>query len=343
MEKMAFFGGLAPVYGGGAATYDEGLPTFDGAIIALASGVAQAALGSTLDTYGRDASFEGSESYLSFTLGGAYAINEMYSFCLGLRYITGTKNIAGSIKNITATAANGADIVAVSQAVPDNEITDIELDLQQKGSGIGIITGFDVKPNEQFNIGFKYEYYTEMKYKNETDKAIAPTPIAPALAAYKDGEESKVTIPMMFSIGASYMPTELFKAELGIAYYMNSTVDWDNTPEGVTSTYEQSDYFDDGYEIGISGEYAIVPDKFKASLGYLYTFNGGKEEAQSDLDFHQPSNGLSLGGIYSATPTLDITLGYMLIKYGEKENEAETQTYNNTTHVIGFGVSCYKE
>ena len=196
-----------------------------------------------------------------------------------------------------------------------------------------------------------------MMYTNETDKLEAPAAIKPALEeSFKDGEESKVTVPMMLSLGASYMATEQFRGELGLTYYMNSSVDWDNTPDSLlpyleeNEKYKQEDYYDNGWEIGIAGEYTITPELLKASIGFLHTYNGGQEKAQEDLGFHIGSNSLCLGGVYTAKPELDLTLGYMFTKYteGEKtlyaDSVAETgkygnQTYNNTSHVIAIGVN----
>ena len=112
-DRWAGFFAFTVPAGGGELDYKDG----DARTVALAQGVAananfqlgNAGVPSTLfTTRSMPWSFEVKQStVLGFTLGGSFALNDMWSFAAGLRYATGTREFDG-----------GATISAITTASP---------------------------------------------------------------------------------------------------------------------------------------------------------------------------------------------------------------------------------
>lgn len=97
-DKVAFSFGFNPIGGGGSAMFEDGLPSFEKQIAILPPSLS--ASGLTTTEYSFDTEFEGKSTMYGMQLNASYAINEMISFSLGIRYIIAKNSYVGNMKNI---------------------------------------------------------------------------------------------------------------------------------------------------------------------------------------------------------------------------------------------------
>jgi long-chain fatty acid transport protein len=96
--SLALSLGVNPIGGGGSADFESGLPSFESQVAVLPAGLTAA--GISTSEYGMDASFNGSSLNWGFQLNGSYAINNVLSFSVGLRYIMANNTYSGHLKDI---------------------------------------------------------------------------------------------------------------------------------------------------------------------------------------------------------------------------------------------------
>ena len=95
---------------------------------------------------------------IGYTLGGAYAINDMFSVSGGLRYIDATQKFKGHV-NLTT-------------AAPINDV--YRVDLERKATGWGYFLGVDAAPTDKLNIGVLYQSNTDLNYKSDVSEDNSP-------------------------------------------------------------------------------------------------------------------------------------------------------------------------
>ena len=233
---------------------------------------------------------EAKSFYYGYTVGGAYAVNDMVSVSLGVRYLDATRELEGS-----ATLNNTAAPVAT--------LTPFSVDYEETGDGWGGIVGVNLTPTDKFNIGIRYETKTNLnlKTKEKTDDVnMVP-----------DGAERSRDLPALLGLGVSHQCTPNLKSEVNLTYYLNDAADWDNDP--VTVTQDETDK-DNGYDVGIAVEYTFMP-QLKGSLGYMYTNVGIDADDMSmaapELDAHSIAGGF----VYEAMPGLNLNFGILKTFY----------------------------
>ena len=183
--------------------------------------------------------------YLGYTLGAAYAFNDMFSFSVGLRYVDASKELNASVTLVDSTLT--------PYSVPVN--------FKQDGDGWGGIFGANIAPNEKFNIGMRYETKTNIDFKAKVP--LGPgTPILAGLGII-NGAESPRDLPALLGLGASYWITPKLRTEVNLTYYFNTSADWNG----------EEDLVDNGYDLGIALEY-LFNEKLTGSIGYLRTVLG---------------------------------------------------------------------
>jgi long-chain fatty acid transport protein len=231
--KFSIFAAFSNVAGGGAVEYDNGTWT---SVSAALGG-----LGTHLSS-----SIEGESHYLGYTLGGAFALNEMLSFSLSVRYVDAYKELEGFVNTDT---------------------TDAALDLEQEDDGWGGIFGINISPNEQLNIGIRYETETELDLKNtigdDTPEKLVGEGLLNTEYGIFDGQTNSRNLPATLGLGVSYQLTPKLRTEINLTYYFNEDADWGG----------DEDDADNGYDVGIAFEYDFT-DKLTASIGYMYTEYG---------------------------------------------------------------------
>jgi long-chain fatty acid transport protein len=240
-DKWSVFGSVTVVGGGGKVDFSQGNWTTAQATFYLSNFYAPGSQPS--------AQLTGESFYLGYTLGGAYEVNDIFSFSVGLRYVDAHTEASGSV-NYTG--------------LPSPALISYE----QDGDGWGGIFGINIAPNDKFNIGMRFE--TNTNIDKDTTVIQDTTEGFPALPAsllaalgVVDGAASPRDLPGLVALGVSYWITPQLRIETNYTQYLNTNADWGGA----------EDLVNDGYDLGIMLEYHFN-DKWLASIGYLRTVLG---------------------------------------------------------------------
>jgi len=319
-DKLVLSGGFMPIGGGGSAEYEDGLPSFDTTLasyVGIPASYINAALSpyGTINGYDLNVDFSGSSIYYGFQGGVSYKINDLVSMSLGGRYVMAKNSYEGYLKGMALKTTSGVDLTS---AILGSDLDDIEVDATQKGSGIAGIIGVNISPNENLNIGIRYETITKMELENETEKDDT--------GLFPDGTKYGADMPSQLAVGISYKIGKI-KLMSDFNYFGNSAVDWDGDEDG----------FDNGMEVGLAAEYCLT-QKLKVSLGGLYSLQGASEESQTDMDFNLDTFTMGGGLVYTLSPKMKLNLGALSTTYFEAQDETGIEKYNQTTFGFGFGI-----
>jgi len=325
MDKLVLSAGFMPIGGGGSAEYEDGLPLFEYTLASLV-GVPAAYFNSALSPYGTingydlDVHFSGSSVYYGFQGGVSYKINDLVSMSLGGRYVIAKNSYEGYMENIKLHTSSGGDLTS---AILGSALADVEVDAERSGSGMCGILGVNLSPNDNLNIGIRYETITKLEMENET-----ATGKDGGSEEFTDGAKFNADIPSQLAVGLSYKMSKL-KLMSDFNYFGNTGVDWDGDEAN----------FDNSLEFGLGAEYKLT-EKLLVSAGYLKSTSGAKSVGQSDLDFNLDSWTVGAGLRYSLTPSIAINIGALNTFYTEakKTTGTITEKYNQTTFGFAFGL-----
>ena len=234
---------------------------------------------------------KGESYFIGYTLGGAYAINDMVSVSLGARYVDASREFRG---HATLTGNAGQQTLFV--------------DYEETGHGWGGIIGVNIAPTEKLNIGLRYETKTsiDLRTDEKTDD----------IGIITDGLKRNRDMPGLLGLGVSYKINPKIKLDANFTWYLNNDVDWDDNP---ISTADETRK-DNGYDLGIACEYTFNPE-WKASVGYMYTWVGVEPEDMS-IETPELDGGTIAGGIaYKPTPELEFNFGVLRVFYNDKTTD----------------------
>ncbi|UCF55950.1 MAG: outer membrane protein transport protein [Deltaproteobacteria bacterium] len=298
-DKWAAFAAFNIPAGGGTVEFERGSAT----TFAIAQGLLALPVFSTVTNQ----YLEGESVYYGFTVGGAYAINDMISVSLGVRFVDAEKEAQGFV-----TVANPAPA------------TSFFVDFEQSDDGWGGIVGVNISPTKELNIGLRYETKTslDLEYKVNRDDVGLFTP----------GAVEKRDLPGLLGLGVAYTVTPKVKVEADLTYYLNEDVDW--------SDPKFSNRVDNGYDAGIALEYTFN-SKLKGSVGYLFTESGLDPDAMLPEWPELDANSIAAGVAYEPTPALSLNFGLTKVFYSD-----ETATVRMTPNVklekdvllVAFGI-----
>ena len=229
-------------------------------------------------------------SVLGFTLGGSFALNDMFSFAAGVRYSTGTREFDGE-----------TTISAVTTIPGVNAPLNPSLRLEEDADGWAGILGANFAWKD-LNAAVTFISNTKMEY--EMDVRRDTLGIAPALG-FADGSKRRIDIPGQLGFGVSYKFLPQLKVDANYVLYLEKSATID--------TYSGEG---NSWDLGLSAEYIFSP-KWKTSLGYLYT-NIEIDDNQQINEPEEPklsANTLGGGVVFSPTPNWDITFGGAYIWY----------------------------
>jgi long-chain fatty acid transport protein len=310
-KKWAGFFAFTIPAGGGELDYNRG----DARTVQIGDGIAaginqglEAAFGTDLFNYTKldSQKIEVKESsVLGFTLGGSYAINDMWSVAAGARYANGKREFKGKIK---ISAENPAP-------VPVNDPFTAKLHLEQDADGWAGIIGLNFSPNDKLNAALTYISKTKLNYKwdvNKDTQLPSGANLSDAIG-FKDGSHQRIDIPALLGFGISYKFLPQLKTDLNFTYYFEKDASID--------TFEGEG---DSWDLGLSVEYTFSP-QWKASLGYLHTHIG----LDSDQQINEPeepkldANTVAAGVVWSPKPAFAITAGGGLITYDDVDGPVE--------------------
>jgi long-chain fatty acid transport protein len=242
-DKWSVFGAVTVVGGGGKVDFSQGnWTTAQGTFYLLNFHPPTALTPPTTQ-------LTGESFYLGYTLGGAYEINDMFSFSVGLRYVDAHKEASGSI-NYTG--------------LPSPALISYE----QDGDGWGGIFGLNIAPNDKFNIGMRFETKTDMDFDTKVIQDTTAAYLPPDMSllealGIQNGTSSPRDLPALFALGVSYWISPQLRIETNYTQYLNTNADWGG----------DEDLVNDGYDVGITLEYHFN-DSWLASIGYLRTVLG---------------------------------------------------------------------
>jgi long-chain fatty acid transport protein len=296
-DKWSVFGAVTVVGGGGKVDFSQGNWTTMQATFYLSNFYAPGSLASSQLT--------GESFYLGYTLGGAYEINDMFSFSVGLRYVDAHKEASGSI-NYTG--------------LPSPAVINYE----QDGDGWGGIFGLNIAPNDKFNIGMRFETKTNIDLENkviqDTTAAFAALP-APLLTALgiQNGASQQRDLPGLFAFGVSYWLSPKLRVETNYTQYLNSHADWGGA----------EDLVNDGYDLGITLEYHFN-DSLLASIGYLRTVLGVDADEMLPENPELDANTIGAGIAYAFNEKFHTNLSIGNTFYGPVFDNDESFTLQSS-------------
>ena len=305
-NRWALFGSFTFVGGGGEVEWENG----DATTMALGAGMTvkadrtidamvQAGGGppAPLGTYYGTLTNQRirAKSYdLGYALGGAYAINDIFSVSAAIRYVDGTIEANGTVT--TSPTPTGAALGGTPQTS--------NVDFDQDADGWGAIFGVNIAPNDRLNIGARFETKTDLEF--DTDVGEDNNNVLPQLGIV-DGEDVNEDLAPSLGVGVSYWVTEKFRAETNLTLYFNGSADWEGLEDDV----------DTGYDVGLALEY-IFNDKFTASIGYMHTETGIDPEDMTPENPELDANTFVGGLAYSYNQKFHVNLG---IGYSSYEDD----------------------
>ncbi len=324
--KLAFSGGIMPIGGGGSAEFPDGLPRFDyqlARLVGLPAAAIDDALApyGTINGYGVTASFTGSSIYFGGQGSVSYALNDMISLSVGLRYIYALNTYTGSLTDAVFNAENG-DIVGV--------IPDINVDSKRTGTALTPILNAYITPNDMIGFSIRYEPLTKLEMTAETTEDGTVVLGEPGM--FPDGAKYNEDLPSQLSFGLNLRPTDRLMIATSFDYWLNENVNWDGDEANVNNNWEG----------GASVEFALS-DALTVSTGYLRAVTGATEFYQTDLSYSLSSDTFGGGFKYALNPNTSLSFGISNTFYNEDYNEDKgsiyEELYDKTAFVIAFGLA----
>jgi len=258
--------------------------------------------------YSADIAFSGKSFYLGFQVNAAYAINEVFSLAAGVRYVSAKTTYEGELANIMINPQvffnPGGGMMSAAQfftlaqqPILAAAVQDMYVDVTQKGTAWTPLLGLNIRPNDQLNIGIRYEFNTKLTLKNET--AEDDTEMFP------DGYSFRADIPAILSLGVQYGITADFRAMVSYHMFFDKNANWNGAEKFVDSN---------SYDIGLGLEYDIT-DSFLISAGYLRTKVGVSDLYQSDFSHELSANTVGGGARIMLAKGVALELGAIYVKY----------------------------
>ena len=237
---------------------------------------------------------------LGYALGGAYAINDIFSVSAAIRYVDGTIEANGTVT--TSPTPTGAALGATPQTS--------NVDFEQNADGWGAIFGVNIAPNERLNIGARFETKTDLEF--DTDVNEDNNNVLPQLGIV-DGQDVNEDLAPSLGVGVSYWITEKFRAETNLTLYFNGEADWEGLEDDV----------DTGYDAGITFEY-VFNEKFTASIGYMHTETGADPEDMTPENPELDANTFVGGFAYAYNQKFHVNLGIGYSAYEDDDFVSST-------------------
>jgi opacity protein-like surface antigen len=231
---------------------------------------------------------------------------------------------------------------------------DRKVNTTQQGLGITPILGVNISPNEDWNIGIKYEHKTYLTLDN----------------SYADddnygeelfGSKTYSDIPGIITVGVGYRGLDWLEAQLSFNSYLDKGVGWggnirDFAVSGLTNgqwPVREREIDKNYYEIALGLQFNLA-DNFAISFGGLRSKSGIAESWQSDFSYSNSSFTLGGGIMWKITDRVTFDAGFSNTFYEEDVVEfsypglpdyngnpitSYTDNYNKTTINFAAGLS----
>jgi len=249
--------------------------------------------------------------------------------------VQGTYTATGDELTTTAAILNGT---SASLAGTAGDMEDREVDTKQKGTGITPIIGINISPNEDWNIGLKYEHKTSLTLKNETK--------VDDLGLFPDGVEGSYDVPGIFTAGVGYRGIDKLELQLSYNIYFDKDVDYGyNVRYSSVGQQVHRDIDKNYYELGLGIQYNIT-DNFAISVGGLISENGVSPQYQSDFSYSNSSKSMAGGFMWKITDRLTFDFGILntfyiddTVEFTDPDVGKYNEHYAKTTLDIAAGLS----
>ncbi len=361
-ERWSLNGSFALGGGGGKCEFDDGLGTFEALYAAqiyqnvlgqLAGNIAPYLIGQGMSAsdaqsqamqmaqqayggYDLHAYMKGRNYQFHLTIGSTYKILDELSAYIGLRGIWATNNYNGWVTDVDAYYTNPVSGQPQQQSLADNSL---DLNTDQTGFAVTPVIGIDWRPDERWNLAFKYEMPTRLKLKNSSQMnnytaAVAQTNAT--LGQFADGKKVREDIPAILAAGAQYSPFKTLRLMAGWHYYFDKQA----KKEG-----DKQDLIDKGTMEFSAGAEVDVCKWLTVSGSWQNTSYRVSDAFMNDLSFNLSNNSIGLGVRLRATPRCHIDLGYMHSFYHRKDVATTTPAgikndhYFRKNRVLGLGVN----
>ena len=326
----SYFAHAGIAAGGGTVKYDNGISAFEfiGEEIEKKIKFPVDYLGGT--------TIEGSSFYYNINFGMAQKLNEKFSVAGGIRLIYATRALEGTGNfKINSKQTLGIDI-------PVN----ITLDAEREAYGVGGVIGFNYKPTDRLNIGFKYETEVELDFdakngknglKTSTSSSLGSNQLIGGIIGGIDNSlrqeavikewlvDGNRNLPAMMALGISYDMTDRLTLLASGNYYFIEQANEDHAYDNYTNGYEASIGFD--YKLN---------EKYTLMAGYQYTNTGANEGTYKDTDYALDAHMYCVGMSYSPNETRKYTLSYGFVDYENGTSSDTGTTFEKTVHTIGM-------
>ena len=328
----SYFAHAGIAAGGGTVKYDNGISAFEviGNEIEKALPILKPELKGAKVDYLGGTTVEGSSFYYNINFGMAQKLNEKFSIAGGVRLIYATRALEG----------NGS--FSIAKTIPVN----IALDAEREAYGVGGVIGFNYKPTDRLNIGFKYETEVDLDFeaKNKTNGVSvnatsknSPTGMEGIIGGGIENSlkneavikewivDGNRNLPAMMALGISYDMTDRLTLLASGNYYFIEQANEDHAYDNYTNGYEASIGFD--YKLN---------EKYTLMAGYQYTNTGANEGTYKDTDYALDAHMYCVGMSYSPNETRKYTLSYGFVDYENGTSSDTGTTFEKTVHTIGM-------
>ena len=333
----SYFAHAGIAAGGGTVKYDNGISAFEviGEGIEAAFKKKFGLLDGNVNALGIEAKYlggttvEGSSFYYNINFGMAQKLNEKFSVAGGIRLIYATRALEG-------TGNFELDLTSVDKGKHDVKVS---LDAEREAYGVGGVIGFNYKPTDRLNIGFKYETEVELDFeakKGQNGISVKSSPanivaggiaeeLRKELVIREWLEDGNRNLPAMMALGISYDMTDRLTLLASGNYYFIEQANEDHAYDNYTNGYEASIGFD--YKLN---------EKYTLMAGYQYTNTGANEGTYKDTDYALDAHMYCVGMSYSPNETRKYTLSYGFVDYQDGTSSATGTTFEKTVHTIGM-------
>jgi len=257
------------------------------------------------------------------------------------------EQISGMSVSQVQTAFYGAAAQANGAAAGVKQLTDTNLKLDTKQTGIGVtpILGFNFNWRN-LNVGIKYEFITKMTLTNKTDEGANTT----GIADFDDGVKTPYDIPALLTVGAQYQIASV-KVSAGYHHFFESHAKMAEVKDPTTGNLVgKQTFITNG--MGGMNEYLLgaewqINHRFLISAGTQFSRTGVTDDYQTDMNYSLNAYSIGLGGRIKVVEKVHVNLAYFFTKYEDWTKKSAnyyglplpgTDVFSRTNQVIGIGV-----
>ncbi len=346
---LALSFGFGPNGGGGKADYATGLPEFETGISGLPTMLSLMGLPTT--KYSTDINFNGNSLYLGFQVNASYALSDMFSVAVGVRYISAENTYSGAIANVMVNPVFPA-FGLTGQMIPAAQLfamigqpgyaalfANKSVDVEQSGTGFTPILGFMATPMEGLVLTLRYEFNTKLELTNKTTQDDTKA-LYPPSGLFPDGAKTHNDIPALLALGVSYAIIPELRAHVSYTLTFDKNANWDGREKLVDSN---------AYDLAFGLEFDLIKS-LTISAGYMRTSYHFLPGYQTDMSYALPATTIGAGLLWKMNDQFSVDLGLINVNYDADQKSIPyflgaiplgnfLEHYKETTLGIGVGIN----